>query len=299
MAINISLKQVRAFVQVALCSNYAEAAEQMHLSQPALSIAVRNLEQSIGGKLFSRSTRKVELTPEGVEFLPVARRLLQDWEEACLDLNNLFSLQKGKLTLAVMPSFANTLLPSLLLNFHDTFPNLSISVQDVVMESVMAAVLASRAELGITFASESMDGLDFIPLFENDFVVICPPEHQLATKSGVNWPQVAGYEFVAMNWGSTLRRWIDEACAQQELSLNITAEAGQLVTLGEFVSVGLGISVVPALCQQQMESKGLKCVQLKNSRLNKQVGIIRRQRGTMSVAANKFIDMLLAQYRPG
>lgn len=297
MAINISLKQVRAFVQVALCSNYAEAAEQMHLSQPALSIAVRNLEQIIGGQLFSRTTRKVQLTPEGVEFLPVAKRLLQDWEEACLDLNNLFSLQKGKLALAVMPSFANTLLPQVLLDFHHSFPNLSISVQDVVMESAMSAVLASRAELGIIFESDSLDGLEFLPLFENDFVMICPPEHPLSGEKEVSWKQVAKFAFVAMNWGSTLRRWIDEACNQKDLSLNITAEAGQLVTLGEFVAVGLGVSVVPALCQQQMESKGLICVPLINSGLIKKVGIIRRHRGTMSVAANKFIDMLLLKYQ--
>lgn len=292
---NISLKQVKAFVKVAQCRNYAEAAERLHVSQPALSIAIRNLEQTIGGALFSRSTRKVELTPEGQEFFPVAKRLLQDWEEACSDLNNLFSLQKGKLTIAVMPSFADTMLPKVLLAFHDSYPNISISVQDVVMESAMSAVRDSRAELGITFESDTLDGLDFLPLFDNDCVLICQPEHELALQTEVNWGEISDFPFVAMNWGSTMRRWIDEASVQHNLTLNITAEAGQLVTLGQFVSVGMGVSVVPALCRTQMENKGLVCRPIRNSGLIKQVGIVRRQRGSLSVAANAFMELLLAE----
>ncbi|UAA40205.1 LysR family transcriptional regulator [Paraneptunicella aestuarii] len=292
---NISLKQVKAFVKVAQCRNYAEAAERLHVSQPALSIAIRNLEQTIGGALFSRSTRKVELTPEGQEFFPVAKRLLQDWEEACSDLNNLFSLQKGKLTIAVMPSFADTMLPKVLLAFHDSYPNISISVQDVVMESAMNAVRESRAELGITFESDTLDGLDFLPLFDNDCVLICQPEHELALQNEVDWDQISAFPFVAMNWGSTMRRWIDEASVEHNLTLNITAEAGQLVTLGQFVAVGMGISVVPALCRIQMENKGLVCRPIRNSGLIKQVGIVRRQRGSLSVAANAFMELLLAE----
>lgn len=295
MALNISLKQVRAFVNVASCGNYAEAAERMHLSQPALSIAIRNLEQSIGGAVFSRSTRKVELTPEGEAFFPVAKRLLRDWEEACSDLNNLFSLQKGKLTMAVMPSFASTLLPEHLRLFHQMYPNISISIQDIVMESVMAAVLGGRAEIGLTFESESMDGLEFVPLFEDDFVLICPPEHPLASAQSVTWQQVEQFPFIAMNWGSTLRRWIDEVCAKRGLQLNTVAEGGQLVMLGELVAVGLGVSVVPALTQAQMKAKGLMCIPLRHSGLKKQVGVVKKQRGALSVAAQAFLEMLVEQ----
>lgn len=292
MALNISIKQVKAFVNVAACGNYAEAAERMHLSQPALSIAIRNLEQSIGGEVFSRSTRKVELTPEGEAFFPVAKRLLQDWEEACSDLNNLFSLQKGKLSVAVMPSYASTLLPEHLKSFHELHPNISLSIQDIVMESVFAAVLAGRAELGITFESESMDGLEFVPLFEDDFVLICPEGHPLAASRSVTWQQIEQFPFIAMNWGSTLRRWIDEVCAKRGIQLNTVAEGGQLVMLGELVAVGLGVSVVPALTQAQMMSKGLACVPLRHSGLKKQVGVVRKQRGALSVAAEAFLTML-------
>ncbi|MCY7296968.1 LysR family transcriptional regulator [Alteromonas sp. a30] len=289
---NISLKQVRAFVNVAICSNYAEAAERMHLSQPALSIAIRNLEQATGGALFSRSTRKVELTPEGVAFFPVAKRLLRDWEEACMDLNNLFSMQKGKLSIAVMPSFASTLLPEHLRVFHEQYPNITIAIQDIVMEFVMASVLAGRSELGITFESESMEGLEFFPLFEDDFILVCPPKHPLAEVKSATWQQVQQYPFIAMNLGSTLRRWIDDVCAKRDIVLNIIAEGGQLVLLGELVAAGLGISVVPALTRQQMLDKGLSCVALRHSGLRKCVGVVKKQRGTLSVAANGFLSML-------
>jgi len=290
MTINISLKQVRAFVQVAVCGNYAEAAEQLHVSQPALSIAVRNLEQLIGGQLFSRSTRNVALTPEGQAFLPVARRLLHDWEEACTDLNNLFSLKRGKLTLAVMPAFASSYLPLLLKDFHSHHADIAISVQDVVMESVMSAVVNSRAELGITFEADALEGLEFIPLFEDDFVVICTPEHPLAGENVVSWLQAQAFPFVMMNRGSSVRHWLDDACNQQNIVLNTVLEASQLVTIGQMVAADLGIAVVPALCKEQMQDRGLCCIPMKDSGLKRAVGLIKRLRGPLSAAASEFLE---------
>ena len=101
---NTSLRQLRAFVTLAGCKSFAEASELLHLSQPALSVSIKNMEQAVGGRLFSRSTRSMELSPEGREFLPTARRLLADWEQAFDDLSRTFSLQQGKVSVAVMPS---------------------------------------------------------------------------------------------------------------------------------------------------------------------------------------------------
>ena len=98
---------------MARTQSFAEAAVLVHLSQPALSIAIRNLEEAVGGRLLARSTRRLSLTPEGEAFLPVAERLLEDWDSALRDLHNLFSMRRGKLTLAAMPSFSSNQLPQI------------------------------------------------------------------------------------------------------------------------------------------------------------------------------------------
>ena len=89
---NVSFRQVQIFVCIAQSPTFAQAAEKMCLSQPALSSAIKKMESQLGGLLFSRTTRKVELSPEGRQFLPVAERLIADWQEAFSDLHNLFSL---------------------------------------------------------------------------------------------------------------------------------------------------------------------------------------------------------------
>jgi LysR family carnitine catabolism transcriptional activator len=126
------IKQLKVFVAVAPARNFAEAGSRVHLSQPALSIAIKNLEEIVGGRLLVRTTRSLALTPEGEAFYPVAQRLLADWDNAFTDINNLFSMRRGKLSIAAMPLFASSLLPDTLAHHRNEPPNIDIAMQDVV-----------------------------------------------------------------------------------------------------------------------------------------------------------------------
>lgn len=289
---NISHRQLCIFVELANSRSFADAASRLHLSQPALSIAIKKFEETIGGKLLSRSTRMVELTPEGKTFLPIAKRLLNDWDVAFDDLHNLFSMQRGKLTIASMPSFANSFLPDILIQFHQANANINIAVMDVVMERVIEAVREDRAELGIIFEAEKMDGVDFISLFNDNFVVVMNKQHPLSSHRLIDWPTLDQQNFVAMNRDSSIRSWCDSALLNAKTSVNIVVEASQLSTVGQLVNSGLGLSVIPALCRQQMQIKGLVCVPLAGQENTKRVGMIRRSRGTLSVPAQYLFNLL-------
>ena len=126
------MRQLKAFVAVADLGSFIEASVRLHLSQPALSIAIRKLERSVGGVLFIRSPRGVQLTSEGRFFLPVARRLIADWEEALGDIGELFNKQRGKVTLAALPTLAAGFLPVVLADYRNRHPNVAISVHDVL-----------------------------------------------------------------------------------------------------------------------------------------------------------------------
>ena len=285
---NVSFRQLQIFVCIAQSATFAQAAEKMCLSQPALSSAIKKMESQLGGLLFSRTTRKVELSPEGRQFLPVAERLIGDWQEAFSDLHNLFSLGRGKLSIAAMPSFAAGLLPGILQQFKTEFPNIKLSVADVVMESVIKDVQAGRAEIGFSFEHEKMDGLEFHPILTDNFIAVLPINHPLSENKVLSWSQIALYPFVAMNKGSAIRQWIDSFMELNHLSLNIVVEASQLATLGQFVKHDLGVSVVPALCKEQMLSKDLACLKIHQSGLSKRVGIIKQKNGNLSQVAASF-----------
>lgn len=288
----VSIKNIQAFVVLAKCHSFAEAAQQLHISQPALSTAIKKTEDQLGGALFSRSTRSVKLTPEGASFLPVARRLLDDWDNALDDLKQLFDLEKGLLTIAAMPSFAEGKLSYLLASFGYAQPNVGVRVHDVVMELVIESVLSERAEIGFVFEPEENDMLHFQPMFNDEFVLIMPPEHNLNLLDEVTLEDIVGYPFVSMNRGSSTRKWVDEKLSCSERKIRIAVEASQFSTIGNLVHSGMGIAIVPSMVQTQMEAKG--CVSRKVSGLNivKRVGLITPKNSALSSAATAFIHSL-------
>lgn len=290
----VSIKNINAFIAVAQSQSFAEASNRMHLSQPALSSAVKKLEEQLGGRLFSRSTRRVKLTPEGAAFLPVARRLIADLENAIFDVKQLFNLEQGLLSIAAMPSFAEGKLPSLLSSFGYAQPGIGIRVIDEVMENVIQSVIEQRVEIGFTFAPEDNDLVDFTPMFTDEFVLIMNAEHTLSAAKRLNIDELSGRAFVAMNRGSSTRNWIESTFEQQDLNVKVAAEASQFSTIGNLVASGLGVSIVPSMCIAQMRAKG--CIAKKVDGLNivKSVGYITSKEAALSTIASEFISTLKA-----
>jgi LysR family carnitine catabolism transcriptional activator len=252
------------------------------------------MEESVGGQLFARTTRAVALTPEGAQFLPVARRLLHDWNEGFDDLRGLFALQIGKLSIAAMPSFASNCLPQVLAQFGRQYPKIHINVQDIVMEEVIIAVQSGRVELGITFEPDIDEGLDFVPMFNDQFIAILPPGHRLADQQTLAFADLVDYPLVALNRGSSTRRWTDAAIAQTGLEPPRIFEAFQLTTVGSMVAAGVGVALVPALCQAQMQNLGALCRPVLGG-IERPVGIFTRRRYPLSSAAQQMINLLVNQ----
>lgn len=280
-----SLRQLRAFVTLAQSRSFAEASERLHLSQPALSVAIKNMEQEVGGSLFDRSTRSLQLSPEGRQFLPVARRLMADWDKAFDDLGRAFTLQQGKVGVAVMPSFAVNQFPEALASFQEQYPDINITVEDIVMELVIDAVREGNVDLGIAFEPEQLDGVDFTPLFTDRWVALVHPQSPLAKRPTLSWSALVGEPFVAMNRGSWSRSSTDRAMSAAGVTPSRLLEANQISTIGRMVAVGLGVATVPALCQGQMESMGVVCKPLEKPEIARSVGIFTRRRHPLSQPA--------------
>lgn len=292
----MTLKQVRAFVAVAQTGSFAEACDIVFLSQPAISVAIRNLEEIVGGRLLARSTRRVELTPEGQHFLPVALRLLADWGQATDDLSRLFGMGRGSLSVAVMPSFASNGFPRGLASFRRAYPGIDIRVQDIVMEAVIDEVRNGRADIGITFESGKAEAVDFIPLFTDASLAIVASDHALAGRRRCSWKDLAKYSFVTMNQGSAYRGWIDAAQHQADAIPTDMLEANQLGTILRMVEVGLGVSVVPALGIPAGGLAGVVSMPLAKPGIERRVGIYLKRRQQLSVAATHMIDVLRAEF---
>ena len=281
---NVTLKQVRAFIAIAQSKSFAEAAALINLSQPALSSAIKNLEEAVGGKLLVRTTRTFALTPEGEGFLPVAQRLLDDWDSAMEDIHNRFALRHGKISIAAMPSFAGNLLPKAMRQFKNQNPDISITLHDVIAEEVVAMVRQGRVEMGVCFDPGPSEDLLFEPLFEDQFIAVLPQQHPLLDQPMVNASDLLQSDLITLQKPSRVRQLIHDRISELDLAFKPAFEAHQLVTIGRMVANGLGVSIVPALCEDQMRELGAHCRPLVNPKIHQQVGIVVRRRYPLSAA---------------
>jgi len=286
----MTVKQLRAFLAVAQSLSFAQACERLHLSQPALSLAIKSLEESLGGQLLVRTTRSVALTPEGETLLPLARRLLADWDNAEEVMHQHFTLQLGKVSIAAMPSFAGNLLPAVLRTFRDRHPKVNVAVHDVINEQVLEMVRNHRVELGIALEPDSLDGLTFTPFYTDRFVAVLPADSALANESRITWEQLLEDHFITLQRPSAVRLLLED---QLQGRLPVAFESHQLVTVGRMVAEGLGVSAVPRLCRQQMEELGARCVALEEPRIERRVGLFCLAEHKLSSAAQALGDVLV------
>ncbi|PKH01936.1 LysR family transcriptional regulator [Psychromonas sp. MB-3u-54] len=294
---NITIKQIRTFLAVVKVNSFVEASELLHLSQPALSTAIKKLEETVGGKLLARSTRTLALTPEGEIFLPVARRLLADFDNAFIELHDLFSLQHGNLSLSAMPSFASTHLPQHLLSFNKEYPAIKVKIHDVIAEDAVKMVQTGKVEFAISFDPDTSDDLSFETLFSDKFVAAFSKNHKLMKVKKVGWQHLIKHPFITLKHPSSIRLLMDNILAEQNIFLNVTFETNQLATVVQMVATELGVSVIPSLYKQQMQALNLEFRELSSPVISRRVGIITRRRYPLSQTAQAFIEILRSYYQ--
>lgn len=288
----MNVKQIRAFVTVAKYQSFAQAGEHLHVSQPALSLTIKALEENLGGALLTRTTRSVSLTPEGEVLLPLAKRLLADWDDTEEMLRQRFTLQLGRVSVAAMPAFAGNLLPQSLKVFRQRYPKVNVTVHDVINEQVLELVRHRRVELGIGFEPENLDGLRFYPLYLDRFVAVVPGDSPLALQAEVTWQQLLAEDFIALQRPSAVRLLMEQHVAAGHGKLAVAFESHQLSTVGRMVANGLGVSAVPALCINQMQELGARCIALVEPSVERRIGVIALSEHKLSMAAEALLEVV-------
>lgn len=277
---------------IADLGSFVEASERLHLSQPALSIAIRKLEEAVGGVLFNRSPRGVQLTPEGRFFLPTARRLIADWETALGDLGELFNKQRGKVTIAALPTLSAGFLPAVLTDYRRHYPNIAISVHDVLANQVDELVSDHRADIGFSVCPSASEAISFEPLIDDYFVAVCPHGHPLLAQDEIPWINLLSYPIIALSRLSSTRQAIERVLKQLNKEMNLMCEVSQIGTAGRMVAAGLGVSVLPSLSFRQISAEGLDWRPLTAPRIPRSLGILTPSRDPLSASATAMLELV-------
>ncbi|MFL0808038.1 MAG: LysR family transcriptional regulator [Oceanobacter sp.] len=293
----MTLRQLKAFLAVAQTLSFAEASKKMFMSQPALSLAIKSLEDSVGGQLLVRTTRAVSLTPEGKALYERGRRLVNEWDDMEEEMRQRFALERGLVSIAAMPSFAANQLPEIIARFRQRYPGINVQVNDVVAEETVELVRDGKVELGVTFRPEGTWEQDqFTPLRLDQFVAVLPADHPLSGLEDVSWQQLSDEAFIALQRPSMVRARIEEALLAAGLSLDVAFDSHQLATVGRMVGAGLGVSVAPSLCQQQMLDAGACIVPLRNPVIESELGVLTKRSHELSAAGQAMFDVILQYF---
>ncbi|MGY6625013.1 LysR family transcriptional regulator [Acinetobacter johnsonii] len=289
----MTLKQLKAFLVLARTLNYANAANELCLSQSALSLSIKTLEEELGGKLFKRNTRRVEITTEGQSLIPYAKKLLANWEDMEKDVKQRFKLNRGTLNIASMPFATHAVLPAVMHDFSQLHPNISFSIHDITNEKIIEKVQEGIFEIGICFEPKANDQLIFQPIFNEDFLALLPKHHVLAKQKSVTWLELCSCPFVTLQNPSIIRHVIEEHCAALQVVLDLKVECHQISSLSHFVAYGMGVSAIPRHFQKFIDLEKNVLVEIEDNQAQLAVGIIYKKDYELSNMSSQFIETTL------
>ena len=268
---NLDIPGLQAFARIAELGSFHQAAEALHLSQSALSRRISKLEQGLGVRLLDRTTRKVRLTAVGRDFLPQARRLIEELEQSLTSLRDMAKHGAGQVTVACVPTAALQVLPPVIRDYGVKHPDNRIRILDVHANEVLQAVLGSEAE----------------------FVLACRRDHPLAKKKSVKWAELNDHRVITVGRLSGNRALLDFGLASRLPQQRWTYEVQHSFWTGlGLVEAGIGVIAVPMLALSGRKNPDLVSRPLVEPKLTRTLAVIRRKGVTLSPAAHEFLAML-------
>lgn len=289
----MDLSQLEIFLSIAEEKSFSRAAEKMLRTQPAISIAIKRLEEELGESLFDRSSKNGALTEAGKILLSYAQRMINLRDEAKESVSELRGMFRGRLTIGANESTSLYLLPPLLMEYRKRHPKIKIEVFRNVSEKIPLEIQERNLDFGFLSYDPMHPQLQSIEIHRDELTLVVPPKHPLAKQKQVTVKDLGEEQFVAHNVKTPSRTKIFELFAQNRTPLNICIELATLETIKEFVLLNVGIAILPRLAVENEINVGkLAEVQVKGMKIEKALRLVYRREQSLSHAAKSFLDIV-------
>ncbi|WJY13957.1 LysR family transcriptional regulator [Pectobacteriaceae bacterium CE90] len=290
---NLSIKQLRAFMVLTETDSFTRAAQRVNLSQPAFSALIASLEEDVGYRLFDRDTRKVQLNADGIHFIEIARRLMQMHDDAVSEIKSHATGYKGKVVLAVLPSLAVEWLPQVLTQYHHAYPKIKVELIDTQWDRCLKAILDGQADLALTAGEPSSETFSSRMLFADSFYLICHKDHSLAQHSLVSIAEIKDWAFIGFSKGTSIRQYTDQLAEPE--GFNYVLEVRQLTTMMGLVAASYGISIVTGLTLFQFQHPDIAIIPFRDLSLRRGIYLVTDKERQLSICARECYDFLQAR----
>jgi DNA-binding transcriptional LysR family regulator len=289
---NITLRQLRAFVEVARRRSFTGAARHLHLTQSGLSHLMRELEAQLGTRLLDRNSRSLSVTTAGMELLRDADRILGDVDHTLAGLRDLVARKRGRVTVAAPPVLAASLIPAAMARFKAAHPGITVRLLDLLTAGILEAVRSGEADLGVGTFHQSEPEVQLDALYEDRLVAVVPAASALARRRRLAWKDLRGAPLIMMTNASTFHYIVDRALSHAGEPVTPAYEVGYMGTAIGLVEAGLGIAVLPAYARSMCDAKTAVVQPLESPAVTREVSIVIRAGRSLSPAAEAFAAVL-------
>ncbi len=293
--LHFTLRQLQVFEKVANHLNYSRAAEELYLSQPAVSMQIKQLEENIGLPLFEQMGKKIFLTAAGIELHHYSRNIAQQISEMEVVLNEMKGLNQGKLTLSVVNT-ANYFTPQLLAKFCQRHPHINVILHVANRDAVLKQLADNSTDLAIMGQTPSDADISAESFLDNPLVVIAATNHPLAKLKRVKFAQLATETFLSRELGSGTRSAMERVFAQHKIQPRISMEMETNEAIKQAVQAGMGLGILSLhSIELELETKRLAMLNVEHFPLLRHWFVAHRSNKRLSSAALAFKEFLLVE----
>ncbi len=287
---NLSVRQLRAFVLAAEHGSFSAAAAEMGVTQPGISLLIRQLEDELGLQLFHRTTRRLELSVMGRDMLDSARRTLNQLGALERHAQDLHRGQQGRLDVGVIASVACSLFPPTLARFQKQCPGVKLEFHEEQAAPLLERLRNGELEIGWGLYPSPQPELMFEPLYRDPMIVLMHEDHALASREHVTWSALRKHQFISASLQSGVRIYTDRAAAAAGIEMRPAYTTPSLTTAIGLVRQQIGCAVLPLLPLENLNLERLVMRRLERPGIWRENGLITSKDRRLSPAAQAFVE---------
>ena len=285
-------RQLRAFSILARTGSFTATAQELHLSQSAISHAMKALEQEIGCRLLDRLGKTVMLNQAGEQLLVHAEKILAEMESARSHLGHLGKWGSSRLRIGASTTACQYVLPAVLREFKKSFPQCVISIEPGDTPDMIDALRQHRIDLAVNLEPRREEQLEFRPLFTDELLFLLSPQHPWAEAGRVTRDEIPRQHYILYGKGSYTYRMIEEYFRQDQVVLHSQLDLGNMEAIKELVKLGLGISILaPWTARKELGEKSLVALPLGRRKLKRRWGVLHWRGRRLSLAEETFVGL--------
>ena len=292
--VDLSLPQLQAFVHIVAAGSFRGAALQMGVSQPALSRAIRQAESVLGTRLFDRDTRNLRITAVGRELLPIAQRVLREFDASFGELGQFLQGRTGRVAIATLPSTGASLLAQAVASFRLAHPQVEFTLIEAQADGLLAAIDEGRADFGLGVKPAPDRRLRYRHLLDDPFLLLCREDDPLAQRDAVPWSVFGTRPYISAQPRSSIRQITDAVFLQRGIAVDASLECPSVSACGALVLANVGIGALPQLALSLINMQGMCAVPLVRPQMMRSIGVITRIGRSLAPASTLFLEHLVA-----